>query len=122
MAQARATAEQISRLGTLTTCEVHIAPQSPSSDFGLFALITAVDALQISDALIKLGHRTGGYVPDLERYSGDENRTVVGEAYTVEVRLRISHPVLADGPCSTFISNRWSTPNALMRQSSKATL
>ncbi|GAA5834777.1 hypothetical protein JCM3766R1_003236 [Sporobolomyces carnicolor] len=60
MAQARATAEQISRLGTLTTCE-------------------------ISDALIKLGHRTGGYVPDLERYSGDENRTVVGEAYTVEM-------------------------------------
>ncbi|GAA5845669.1 hypothetical protein JCM5353_001256 [Sporobolomyces roseus] len=56
----RATAEQIAKLGTLSTCE-------------------------ISDALLKLGHATGGYVPDLERFSGEGGETVVGEAFTVEM-------------------------------------
>jgi len=40
---------------------------------------------QISDALVKLGNATGGYVPDIERFSGEEGKTVVGEAFTVEV-------------------------------------
>ncbi|GAA5870345.1 hypothetical protein JCM1840_004699 [Sporobolomyces johnsonii] len=56
----RATSAQIARLGTFSTCE-------------------------ISDALIKLGHPTGGFVPDLERFSGEEGARVVGEAFTVEM-------------------------------------
>ncbi|CEQ42698.1 SPOSA6832_04561 [Sporobolomyces salmonicolor] len=57
---ARATPAQIARLGSFSTCE-------------------------ISDALIKLGHPTGGFVPDLEKFSGEEGARVVGEAFTVEV-------------------------------------
>ncbi|GAA5888970.1 hypothetical protein JCM5296_002760 [Sporobolomyces johnsonii] len=57
---ARATPGQTARLGTFSTCE-------------------------ISDALIKLGHPTGGFVPDLERFSGEEGARVVGEAFTVEM-------------------------------------
>ncbi|GAA5947410.1 hypothetical protein JCM3765_001666 [Sporobolomyces pararoseus] len=34
---------------------------------------------------MKLGHPTGGFVPDLEKYSGREGETVVGEAFTVEM-------------------------------------
>ncbi|GAA5951983.1 hypothetical protein JCM21900_000107 [Sporobolomyces salmonicolor] len=57
---ARATPAQIARLGSFSTCE-------------------------ISDGLIKLGHPTGGFVPDLEKFSGEEGARVVGEAFTVEM-------------------------------------
>jgi len=42
---------------------------------------------QVADALVKLKHPSGGYVPDLERFSGPEGKVLVGEAFTVEVRL-----------------------------------
>ncbi|GAA5904035.1 bifunctional 4-hydroxy-4-methyl-2-oxoglutarate aldolase/oxaloacetate decarboxylase [Sporobolomyces salmoneus] len=60
MSSIRFTPEQISKLGSFSSCE-------------------------ISDALVKLGHPTGGYLPDLKRFSGAENETVVGEAFTVEM-------------------------------------
>ncbi|GAA5931575.1 bifunctional 4-hydroxy-4-methyl-2-oxoglutarate aldolase/oxaloacetate decarboxylase [Sporobolomyces koalae] len=60
MPHARATAVQLDALSNLSTCE-------------------------ISDALVKLGHPTGGLVPDLERFSGDADQTVIGEAFTVEM-------------------------------------
>ncbi|GAA5882577.1 hypothetical protein JCM16303_002052 [Sporobolomyces ruberrimus] len=60
MPDPRATPEEIAELGKLSTCE-------------------------ISDALIKLGNSTGGHIPDLERYSGREGETLVGEAFTVEM-------------------------------------
>ncbi|BGO97916.1 4-hydroxy-4-methyl-2-oxoglutarate aldolase [Rhodotorula toruloides] len=56
----RATAEQIRRLAGFSTCE-------------------------IADALVKLKHPTGGYVPDLERFSGSEEGNLVGEVFTVEM-------------------------------------
>ncbi|GAA5999361.1 bifunctional 4-hydroxy-4-methyl-2-oxoglutarate aldolase/oxaloacetate decarboxylase [Rhodotorula paludigena] len=60
MATVRVTKEQISRLAGFSTCEV-------------------------ADALVKLKHPTGGYVPDLERYSGEDGKPLVGEAFTVEM-------------------------------------
>ncbi|KAJ8295631.1 4-hydroxy-4-methyl-2-oxoglutarate aldolase [Rhodotorula toruloides] len=56
----RATAEQIRRLAGFSTCE-------------------------IADALVKLKHPSGGYVPDLERFSGSEKGNLVGEVFTVEM-------------------------------------
>ncbi|GAA5868944.1 hypothetical protein JCM8547_003228 [Rhodosporidiobolus lusitaniae] len=56
----RATSIQIERLAVFSTCE-------------------------LADALVKLKHPTGGYIPDLERFSGDEGMTLVGEAFTVEM-------------------------------------
>ncbi|BGP30296.1 hypothetical protein JCM10296v2_002050 [Rhodotorula toruloides] len=56
----RATAEQIERLAGFSTCE-------------------------IADALVKMKHPSGGYVPDLERFSGSEKEILVGEVFTVEM-------------------------------------
>jgi hypothetical protein len=44
-----------------------------------------VPLLQIADALVKLKQPNGGYVPDLERFSGSEKENLVGEVFTVEV-------------------------------------
>ncbi|GAA5829692.1 hypothetical protein JCM11251_000252 [Rhodosporidiobolus azoricus] len=60
MTTTRATADQLQRLATFSTCE-------------------------LADALIKLKYPTGGYLPDLAQYSGDDGRTLVGEAFTVEM-------------------------------------
>ncbi|TNY17035.1 ribonuclease E inhibitor RraA/Dimethylmenaquinone methyltransferase [Rhodotorula diobovata] len=60
MTPLRATPEQLQQLATLSTCEV-------------------------ADALVKLKHPSGGYVPDLERFSGPEGKVLVGEAFTVEM-------------------------------------
>ncbi|GAA6001249.1 hypothetical protein JCM10207_007485 [Rhodosporidiobolus poonsookiae] len=60
MTPLRATTAQIQRLATFSSCEV-------------------------ADALVKLKHPTGGYVPDLERYSGSGDKPLVGEAFTVEM-------------------------------------
>ncbi|GAA5913136.1 hypothetical protein JCM6882_005798 [Rhodosporidiobolus microsporus] len=65
MAVVRATAQQITRLASFSTCE-------------------------LADAIVKLtppSNRvpTGGYVPALERFSGKEGETLVGEAFTVEM-------------------------------------
>ncbi|BGP46279.1 hypothetical protein JCM10450v2_002121 [Rhodotorula kratochvilovae] len=60
MTALRATRDQIQRLAGFSTCEV-------------------------ADALVKLKHPTGGYVPDLERFSGAEGKPLVGEVFTVEL-------------------------------------
>ncbi|GAA6058451.1 hypothetical protein JCM3770_005085 [Rhodotorula araucariae] len=60
MAVVRASREQLHRLAGFSTCEV-------------------------ADALVKLKHATGGYVPDLERFSGEEGNALVGEVFTVEL-------------------------------------
>ncbi|GAA6037007.1 hypothetical protein JCM8097_005507 [Rhodosporidiobolus ruineniae] len=40
---------------------------------------------ELADALAKLGGGVGHYLPDLERFSGDADKTVVGEVFTVEM-------------------------------------
>ncbi|GAA5862894.1 hypothetical protein JCM3774_006678 [Rhodotorula dairenensis] len=56
----RATQEQLERIASFSSCE-------------------------IADALVKLGNPTGGYLSDLQQFSGPAGQTVVGEAYTVEM-------------------------------------
>ncbi|KWU46344.1 RraA-like protein [Rhodotorula sp. JG-1b] len=56
----RATSQQLERVATFSSCE-------------------------IADALIKLGNDTGGYLADLQQFSGHAGQTLVGEAYTVEM-------------------------------------
>ncbi|BGP14106.1 hypothetical protein JCM10213_002403 [Rhodosporidiobolus nylandii] len=60
MTTLRATSAQLDRLVSFSTCE-------------------------LADALIKLKHPTGGYLPDLERFSGQEGKPLVGEVFTVEM-------------------------------------
>ncbi|GAA5992520.1 hypothetical protein JCM10908_000860 [Rhodotorula pacifica] len=47
--------------------------------------IAAFSSCEIADALVKLGNSTGGYLTDLHQLSGQAGRTIVGEAYTVEM-------------------------------------
>ncbi|GAA5971514.1 hypothetical protein JCM11641_000623 [Rhodosporidiobolus odoratus] len=49
------------------------------------ALLSSLSTCELADALIKLKHPTGGYVPDLERYSGMEGERLVGEVFTIEM-------------------------------------
>ncbi|GAA5914109.1 hypothetical protein JCM8208_005144 [Rhodotorula glutinis] len=60
MTSRRATRDQLDQLSTFSTCEV-------------------------ADALVKLKHPSGGYVADLERFSGPEGKVLVGEVFTVEL-------------------------------------
>ncbi|GAA5933299.1 hypothetical protein JCM3775_002600 [Rhodotorula graminis] len=60
MSARRATRDQLDQLSAFSTCEV-------------------------ADALVKLKHPSGGYIPDLDRFSGSEGTVLVGEVFTVEL-------------------------------------
>jgi len=76
---------------------------------------------QLADALVKLKHPSGGYIPDLERFSGAEGKALVGEVFTVEVRPALPHPAFCR-PLKLRPSCSLSTGETPIRQSSMGTL
>lgn len=44
---------------------------------------------QIADALVKLSNPSGGFLTDLDLYSGETGKPLVAEAFTVEVSFRL---------------------------------